>query len=329
MPQVVSRVSAVLVGVLALALLSQAPAPAAPAGGQDRLGAYGSSQGRLDYQVHVPPSWRPGRAMPVVVALHGCAMTGFGLNSMKDTTQYDDLADREGFLVVYPTQSAFQDPLNCWRPKQDAHQHRGRGEPELITGAVRQVVGEYGADARRVHVVGASSGAGTAVILGVTYPDVYASATSVAGGEYAFPGEDELATTSPVDTARRAFAEMGPRARQVPLMVEQGDQDTTVPPVMARRLVQQWLTLSELVAGRTVDGPVNDTPDAVERVTPDGKHAYTHARHSGATSSTLIESYLVEGQGHAWSGPGRGLFVDNDGPDLAQVTWRFMSGHSL
>lgn len=328
-PRMLSRLSAVLVSALTLAVLAATPSTAAPAAGEDRLGTYTSAQGRLDYQVHVPPSWRPGQVMPVVVALHGCGMTGFALNSMKAMTNYDEIADREGFLVVYPTQTAFSDPLNCWRPKVDEHQQRDRGEPELITGAVRQVIGEYGADARRVHAVGASSGAGTAVILGVTYPDVYATTTSVAGGEYAFPGEDELATTSPVDTARRAFAEMGPRARQVPLMVVQGDQDTTVPPVMAERLVQQWLVLSELVDTGRFEGAVDDTPDTSVRETPGGLRPYTHASYTGATSSTLIDSYLIEGQGHKWSGPGRGLFVDNKGPDLGEITWRFMAGRTL
>ncbi|MCL3838889.1 PHB depolymerase family esterase [Aeromicrobium duanguangcaii] len=64
--------------------------------------------GSLRYQVHLPPQHGDGRRLPVIVALHGCGMSGFGWNSMKDLTQFNDLADREGFIVVYPTQRVFR-----------------------------------------------------------------------------------------------------------------------------------------------------------------------------------------------------------------------------
>ncbi len=80
------RPAALLAGVTALALLVLlVPAAIAearePVGGQDRHGSYAGSHGRLDYQVHLPPSWRADRAMPVVVAVHGCGMTGSGPRS--------------------------------------------------------------------------------------------------------------------------------------------------------------------------------------------------------------------------------------------------------
>jgi poly(hydroxyalkanoate) depolymerase family esterase len=303
-------------------------APAAPDAGGDRPGSYSSSEGRLDYQVHVPPSWRPDRPMPVVVAVHGCAMSGSGLNSMKATTRFDELADREGFLVVYPTQSLLRNVQMCWNSLSPDHQDRGRGEPELLAGMIRQVVDGYGADARQVHVAGASSGAGTAVIMGVTYPDLVATVTSVAGGEYGFHrARDDLDAVTPVDNARLAHAVMGPRARHVPLLVVQGDQDEVVPPFMADRLVRQWLALDALVATGRPDA--DPAPDDVARVEPPAGHPYTRTSHRGP-GGAAIDSYLVEGQGHAWSGPrSEGLFVDRDGPDLSAIVWDFASGRPL
>lgn len=332
------RMAAVLAGVVALVLLPvtalAAPGPDRVTGGADRLGAYVSREGRLDYQVHLPPTWRRDRPMPLIVAIHGCAMSGYGLNSMKETTRFDDLADREGFVVVYPTQSLLRNVKSCWNSLSPEHQSRGRGEPELIAGAVRQVIDGYGVDRTRVHVVGASSGAGTAVILGVTYPDVVATVTSVAGGEYGFQRVDldRPDAVTPVDTARFAVAEMGPRARPVPLLVVQGDQDTTVPPIMAERLVRQWLVVADLAVDGRLDGDGTARPASTTRVTPAGGHAYTRSRYDGPDGGPepLVEQYLIEGQGHAWSGPrGTGLFTDRLGPDLAELTWRFASTRSL
>ncbi|WP_232374886.1 extracellular catalytic domain type 1 short-chain-length polyhydroxyalkanoate depolymerase [Mycolicibacterium mengxianglii] len=190
----------------------------------DRNQVFNSNGNHQRYQVHLPPHHDGTTKLPVIVAIHGCGMTGFGWNSMKATTQFNRLADREGFIVVYPTQRLFRDAVNCWDSTDPREQHRGSGEPALLVGVVRQVIDDYGGDPRRIHVVGASSGAGTAVILAVTYPDVFATVTSVAGGEYGLNQvhPEDPGATSPEYTARQAWAQMGERARHVPMLVIQG-----------------------------------------------------------------------------------------------------------
>jgi poly(hydroxyalkanoate) depolymerase family esterase len=325
----VTRISvlvATLVAVVgALALAPAAQAAPAPAGDHDAVHA--DANGALTYQVHVPPQEAAGRPLPVVVALHGCTMTGAGLNSMKDLTGLNALADREGFLVVYPSQSVLRNPLLCWNALDGANQHRDRGEPEMLAGITQDVLRTYGGDRSRVHVLGASSGAGMAVILGVTYPDVFASVTSMAGGEYAVDRADPKNpnAVTPQDTAALALAEMGPRARAVPLLVGQGDADTTVPPMLAGRLVSQFATIDTRTGH-----PVAATPTHVETVNAPGKQSFTHstfAPRGGGRS--LIEEYVVHGMPHAWPGPGTGPFADHAGPDLTQIFWAFARDRTL
>ncbi|GLU50278.1 extracellular catalytic domain type 1 short-chain-length polyhydroxyalkanoate depolymerase [Nocardiopsis ansamitocini] len=303
-------------------------------GERDHIGVFSSDQGNQFYEVHLPPQYSEGGpGLPVMMAIHGCAMTGFGWNSMEQTTQFNALADEEGFIVVYPTQSVFKDKLNCWKSGDSREQHRDRGEPSLLAGVAREVVERYGADPDRVHVSGASSGAGTAVILAATYPDVFATATSVAGGEYALDqvNVDDPDQTPPSYTARQAWAQMGDRARQVPLLVVQGDADEVVPPVVATRLVQQWLAVNDLVDDGLLNDSVGATPDEVVHHTPDGLRNYTHSTYTAEGSDTsLVESYVVEGMGHSWSGPhSTGLFTDREGPDLARIVWDFATAHPM
>lgn len=298
----------------------------------DRNQVFHSNGHHQRYQVHLPPHYDGTTKLPVIVALHGCGMTGFGWNSMKATTQFNRLADREGFIVVYPTQRLFRSAVNCWNATDPREQHRGSGEPALLAGVVRQVIDEYGADPRRVHVVGASSGAGTAVILAVTYPDVFASVTSVAGGEYGLnevPLEDPE-STPPEYTARQAWAQMGDRARHVPLLVIQGDDDDVVPPLVGSRLVAHWTAVNDLVD----DGILNHSLRMIERtdmVPPtSGTRAYTRTTHIAADRFPIIEAYLVEGLGHAWPGPdGEGLFTDHAGPDASAIAWDFAKRHPI
>lgn len=216
--------------------------------------------GAIRYQVHLPAHREDLDGSSVVMAIHGCAMTGYGWNSMKSATQLNDLADREGFIVVYPTQRPLRSSINCWNSGDPRQQQRGAGEPAMLAGVAREVVGRYRANPASVHVAGASSGAGAAIILAVAYPEVFATVTSVAGGEYGLNQVDpaDPDATPPEYTARQGWAQMGVRARPVPLLLIQGDQDTVVEPVVATRLIRQWVAISDL----TDDGQQNDSTRA-------------------------------------------------------------------
>ncbi|WP_156252815.1 alpha/beta hydrolase family esterase [Pseudactinotalea terrae] len=289
-----------------------------------------SAAGSMRYQVHVPPQQDGTARLPVIMAIHGCGMTGYGWNSMKFTTQLNDLADREGFLVVYPTQRMFRSAINCWNSADPREQHRIDGEPALLAGVAREVVESYDADPDQVHVAGASSGAGAAVILAATYPDVFATATSVAGGEYALNQVDpENPDATPVSyTARQAWSQMGDRARHVPLLVVQGTDDDVVPPLVGDRLAAQWVAVSDLVD----DGLLNDSLDLVVDTAAvpaeQDRHAYTLQSTSLPDGTSVVEHYLVDGMGHAWSGPAAdGLFTDRAGPDVSAILWDFAQRH--
>lgn len=320
------------VTVLGVALLAApTPASAAPTAPSDVTTTHQGPEGRLRYQVHVPPAQAAGRPLPVVVALHGCGMTGFGFNSMRDMTDLNRLADAKGFLVVYPTQDLLRGlPIGCWSTDDPAHQRRGRGEPALVAGVTREVVETYGADPARVHVLGASSGAALAQIMAVTYPDLYATVMPLAGGEYTY--QDVLpdpTAISAVDTGKRAWAEMGSRARPVPALVVTGDEDDAVLPMYTDRLVTHWATIDDLAVDGRLDGDMDDVAESVRRVRTPGLRDYTRSTYRPRGGGrALVEKVVVHGMGHAWPGPGTGLFVDNVGPDMARIWWRFASVRS-
>jgi len=329
----------VVTGILAIALVAVGALTAAFQFGLpwwmqegDRNHVYESDAGSQRYQVHVPPQYDETIRLPVIMAIHGCGMTGYGWNSMKSTTQFNSLADREGFIVVYPTQRVFRNAINCWNSDDPREQHRHAGEPALLAGVARQVVEDYNADPAQVHVAGASSGAGTAVILAATYPDVFATATSVAGGEYGLNqvDPDDPESTSPVYTATQAWSQMGDRARHVPLLIMQGEEDAVVPPVVASRLVAHWAAVADLVD----DGLVNESQVFVEETTTvpsaQGRHPYTHLTLTAPGGRSVVESYVVEGMGHVWPGPaGDGTYTDHAGPDASAIVWEFAKRHPM
>ncbi|TDD62675.1 PHB depolymerase family esterase [Kribbella antibiotica] len=322
-----------LVAAFALALpLEPATAAEPQAEGTNQTKWYNGPEGQMWYQVHIPPQQAAGKPLPVVVSLHGCTMSGYGLNNMRDLTNFNQVADEKGFIVVYPTQDVLRNLVGCWNAFEPAHQRRGKGEPGLVAGVTKKVVADLKADPKRVHVNGASSGAGLAVILGVTYPDVFATVTSVAGGEYSLNDVDpnDLDAVTPVDTAKRAWAEMGPRARPVPTLVVQGDQDTTVRPFLADRLVKHWAAIDDLALNSALDNDMDAVADSNVTVTTPGLKTYTHKSYVPRDGGPkLIEYVTVQGLEHKWPGPGTGALVDNTGPDLARIIWTFNATRTL
>ncbi len=92
-----------------------------------RRRGYAGSRDR-EYLVHLPPGQDPaGRPRPLVVVLHGCHQDH---EAIRHDTGFNEVADREGFLVVSPFITTYDGwrSKNCWGFWKDEHIHEGAGE---------------------------------------------------------------------------------------------------------------------------------------------------------------------------------------------------------
>ena len=141
---------------------------------------YKSALGSRNYKVYIPKGYKSS-PLPVVVMLHGCTQTP---DDFAAGTGMNDLADRDGFLVIYPAQSAAANVLRCWNWFNPKDQDRARGEPSLIAGITLEISAEFAVDKQRIFVAGLSAGAAMAVILGATYPDLFSAVGAHSGLPY-------------------------------------------------------------------------------------------------------------------------------------------------
>jgi poly(hydroxyalkanoate) depolymerase family esterase len=309
-----------LLATVTLAAVTPAPATANAAAGTAFAGLYANLAGARSFHGYVPSSYRPGTPLPLLVALHGCAEY-FG--ELEPLSGFTTLAEERGFIVVYPEQSVLANPGKCWNWFLDGNQHRGRGEPSIIAGITNWVRSRYTVDSRRIFVSGPSAGGVMANIMAVAYPDVFAAAGLVAGCEYSC---DVTGLTPPEIQGDKAYAEMGSRTRQVPLIVFQGTADVVVPPATAGRVLRQWVRTDDLAPDGVVDGDVDAVADVVAPgQVPDGR-SYTRSVYRAADGRDLIEIVIIDGAGHAWPG-GNGLFGDPAGPDASAMQWDFFAAH--
>jgi acetylxylan esterase len=123
-----------------------------------------------------PSNLRMPNNAPILVANHYCTGTGPALYS---GTQFAALADRYGFIVIYPSATRSG---QCFDVSTSQALTRGGGsDPVGIISMVNYVKQNYNVDATRVFATGVSSGAMmTNVLLGL-YPDVFKAGAAFAG----------------------------------------------------------------------------------------------------------------------------------------------------
>lgn len=317
--------------VLALALILTTLPGQAHAAGSFLDGSYTNAYGTRAYKLYVPAGYQ-GQAVPLYVMLHGCTQNPVDFAA---GTQMNVFAEQHSFLALYPEQPASANSINCWDWFLPEHQARGAGEPSLLAGMTRQVMARYHIDANRVYVAGMSAGAAMSVILGATYPDLYAAIGEHSGLEYKAAHDlasalvaQEVGGPDPDQQGGLAYLAAGPAARVVPTIVFHGDLDLTVNVVNARQTLSQWAQTNDYADDRTDNNSIADRPAATVQGQVPGGYAYTRNLYVGPKGQPLMEQWIVHGMRHAWSGgSSAGSYTDAKGPSASAELIRFFAAH--
>jgi poly(hydroxyalkanoate) depolymerase family esterase len=300
---------------------------------QKRLTAksYQGSRDR-DYKVFVPSSYTGQSAVPMVIVLHGCSQTE---QNMIDETRFQELAERDGFIVVYPFITSFDGPRspNCWGFFIEHHIHQGAGEPEDLHQIAREVEAAFKIDPSRRYVAGLSSGAGMAVVLAVARSEYFAAAGSVAGLPYSetaaavprlcsFPGI--FRPVEAVVAAMRAEQRRPEEQRPVPIMAIHSRNDCVVHALASENIRDSWLRRYGL----------SPTPSATLDCQHEGV-ACTQLKY-GPPQRSVVETVIYDGErgsgpsgagSHYWVGDKPGPFANPRGPSASELLWSFFKAH--
>ncbi|NEY35986.1 PHB depolymerase family esterase [Streptomyces sp. PRKS01-65] len=299
-PAVLTAVAAALTALLA-ALATAAPAAGAPVAAPARAAAevpaatltritgFGANPSNLEMYLYVPETVTDRPA--VLVAVHYC--TGSG-PAMYSGTEYARLADRHGFIVVYPSATRAGRCFDVSSPQ--ALRRGGGSDPVGIKSMVDWVSGTYRADPGRIFVTGNSSGAMMTNVLLGDYPDVFAAGAAFAGvpfGCFATTDGSEWNSACAAGTVTRTPRQWGdlvrgaypgyagPRPR---MQLWHGTRDETLRYPNLGEEIKQWTD---------VHG-VSQTPAVTDSPQP----GWTRTRYGGTGDRAPVEAISIAGAGH-------------------------------
>ncbi len=294
----------------------------AKSGGQFVAKSFTNHAGTRKYKVYIPTSYH-GQAMPLMVMLHGCTQNP---DDFARGTRMNALAEEKQCFVVYPAQTQQANSSKCWNWFKGIDQQRGQGEPSIIAGITREVISDYKLDAGKVYVAGLSAGGAMAIIMGTTYPELYAAVGVHSGLPYGSAQDLPSAYAAMKGSAPGAHPQnkrpSDGRLQSIPIIVFHGDRDKTVHASNGEQLMAQ-----------NVPGVIDDKHESSNRIKPDvivqeGKvlygHRYTRTSHHDGDGRAFAEHWVIHGAGHAWAGGSQnGSFTDAKGPDAAREMMRF------
>ena len=284
-------------------------------------GSFTAPAGSRDYLLYVPPGAAGSTPRPLVVMLHGCTQTPADFAA---GTAMNALADRDGFVVLYPAQSKAANQSACWNWFNPRDQRAGGGEPSIIAGMVRDVISRHNIDTGRVSVAGLSAGGAMAAILADAYPDLF-TAVAVHSGLPSGAAHDLPSAlnamkrgSSPAPGGATPVQAPAPRAPGKPVrtIVFHGRQDKTVHPSNGRQVVGAALAAwpADTLVVKREDGRSS------------GGRSFTRTVHADAAGKPIVEQWEVQGAGHAWSGGNAsGSYTDPQGPDASAAMVAFFN----
>jgi poly(hydroxyalkanoate) depolymerase family esterase len=294
-------------GTAALVLLLAASASPAGAAANRGFQTFAAAGVALPPDKIFVPSRLDGPA-PLVVVLHGCEQDA---DAIAASTRWNALAEKEGFLVLYPNQQWGLNPYNCWNWFLPMNETPGIGEPAAIMGAIWAAKASYSVDPSRVFVAGISAGGAEAATMLSCYPGEFAAGAIHSGVAYGVAADPSAAQdvmkNGPGDRASAGVCD--PSSFKGSVFILQGSSDTAVNPANAERLVTDF-------AGKGAS--------RVVAVVPPSGETYGYRRIDLADGR--VREVLVDGLGHAWSGGAPGASAtDPRGPDATGLMWSFFS----
>lgn len=259
------------------------------------------------YLVHIPLAIVAGSPLPVVLVFHG---GGGNAENAAHMTGFDSLADKSGFLAVYPNGTGrLDDALLTWNAGECCGyaMQNHIDDVGFIRALLQDLRSVVAIDDKRIYATGMSNGALMAYRLACELSDQIAAIGPVSG-TLNFPA---CAPAQPVSVIHFH----GTADQHIPYEGGNGPEsltDTNFASVESS--IQFWVAND-----RCGSSPARETFADIVRTT-----------YQDCASGTGVELYTIQAGGHAWPG-GTSGWEGGDAPtrtiSASQLIWDFFAAH--
>ena len=261
-----------------------------------------SSGQKRAYLLFVPRSYDRAKPTPLVISMHGA---GLGPAAQMEISQWNKVADKHGFIVVYPSGTGFP---NVW-PMEGERSPSTMPDVRFISELIDRLEAAYNIDPTRIYADGLSNGGGMAFVLSCTLSDRIAAVGMVAAAQL-------LPWSWCTDR------------RPVPMITFHGTADRFVPynggsSPIAPGTFPSLLTWAANWAKRNRCGP-----NPVESVVAAD---VTRLEYTDCADDAAVVLYTIRGGGHTWPGgepmPESMVGSTSSGIDATSQMWAFFNEH--
>jgi polyhydroxybutyrate depolymerase len=234
------------------------------------------------YRVHLPATG--DGPYPIVFSYHG-----FNSNAgqQERLSQFSALADREGFIAVYP-----EGVDEKWR-------FMGRSDADVLltTAIIEKLAAALPIDRRRIYATGISNGAQMAWRLACDRPQVFAAFGFVSGG----------------------YLEVCTAAVRPPIILFHGTSDRLLP-YDGRGMLMPVREFTRGWAARDGCRLASEGEVICRRGDATGERW-------ACSSGQEVELYTLDGKGHSWPGSHMPASITSGDVDATVVMWAFFQAH--
>lgn len=263
---------------------------------------YGISEYNITFQglnrsyiVYVPDSYNPQNSSPVVFAFHGFG--GQNVLTMNNTN-FNQLADTNNFIVVYPQGTLFGIAphwnVGGWTSGSTVD------DVAFVDYLLSSLSNTYNINSDRVYATGMSNGGFFSFLLACQLSDKFAAIASVTGSMTT----ETLQNCNPL--------------REVPVLQIHGTDD----PIVPYNGGQNWNTpIDDVLNYWVLNNQCDTTPNiaTLDDNDPNNGISVQEITYANGTNGAIVKHYKVYGGGHDW--------FQNADLNASQAVWTFFSNY--
>ena len=257
------------------------------------------------YHVHLSSSYEASNSLPLLIALHGRLGTG---KKMIKQTGFNGIADREGFIAVYP--EGFKRGWADGRGITHADK-RDIDDVAFIDKLIKVLKENFSIDHGRIYIAGHSNGGFMAQRLAIERSHKFAAVAVVAA------------------SLSEWLASRFTPSRPMPISFINGTADPVTPYAGGRQPGgTRVLSVEDTVKIWVRFNGCNKSPEVHESHGTNGATLVSVFTYGSCKNHSQVKLYKIKGGGHVWPGESEGLSKSGVGKlsseiDASEEIWKF------